>query len=253
MMSYINDALRKAQRDRDCRYERFGGIIISCPDGQVQPRKRKFVLGAAVTLIVLVPAALLLAVYALNQPPPAGKGTSPPAQVAAEKPAATQTAIPPAVRSGAEPVAPQVEKTVFLAERAPASREAEALYQEALAVQRKGDLNGAEALYRKVLLLAPGHVRAMNNLGVLYLGQKKRDRAISMFSRAIVLRKDYVDPYYNMACLYAQANEIDESLWYLKVAVAINGDVKKWVDKDADMKNVAESPAFKKIMEGQKN
>jgi tetratricopeptide (TPR) repeat protein len=169
------------------------------------------------------------------------------------KPAAMQTAVPPAVRSGAAPVAPPAEKTVVLAERAPASREAEVLYQEALAAQRKGDLNGAEALYRKVLLLTPGHVQAMNNLGVLYLGQKKRDRAISMFSRAIVLRKDYVDPYYNMACLYAQANEIDESLWYLKVAVAINGDVKKWVEKDADMKNVAESPAFKKIMEGQKN
>jgi hypothetical protein len=35
--------------------------------------------------------------------------------------------------------------------------------------------------------------------------------------------------------------------------MTINGDVKNWVEKDADMKNVLASSAFKKIMEGQKN
>ena len=74
-----------------------------------------------------------------------------------------------------------------------------------------------------------------------------------LFSKAIALKKDYVDPYYNLACLYAQTNEIDESIWYLKVAMTINGEVKNWAEKDADMKNVVASPAFKKIREGQKN
>jgi tetratricopeptide (TPR) repeat protein len=135
----------------------------------------------------------------------------------------------------------------------PVPREAEVRYKEALSAQRRGDFKGAEALYQRVLVLDPGHVRALNNLGVICLGQKKRERAIDLFSKAIVLKKDYVDPYYNLACLYAQTNEIDESLWYLKVAMTINGDVKNWVEKDADMKNVLASPAFKKIMEGQKN
>ena len=35
--------------------------------------------------------------------------------------------------------------------------------------------------------------------------------------------------------------------------MTINGDVKNWVEKDADLKNVVASPEFKKIMEGQKN
>jgi tetratricopeptide (TPR) repeat protein len=252
-MSYINDALRKAHRERVCRYERFSGIITPSPGGPEKPRRRRLLPGAVVTLIVLVPAALLLAVYALNQPSPAGRGTAPPATVVGGNPAATQAAVSQAVHPGAAAVNVQVDKAMVPADGAPLSIEAQARYQEALSAQRKGDLNGAEALYRKVLLLAPEHVQAMNNLGVLYMGQKKRDRAISMFSRAIVLRKDYVDPYYNMACLFAQEKEIDESLWYLKVAVAINDDVKKWVVKDADMKNVAESPGFKKIMEEQKN
>ena len=134
-----------------------------------------------------------------------------------------------------------------------ALREAEVRYKEALAAQRNGDVPGAEALYQKVLALDPDHVRALNNLGIIRMEQNKREAAIALFSKAIIVKKEYVDPYYNLACLYARVNEIDESLWYLKVAMAINGDVRNWVEKDADMKNVAASPAFKKIREGQKN
>jgi len=35
--------------------------------------------------------------------------------------------------------------------------------------------------------------------------------------------------------------------------MTINGDMKNWAGKDADLKNIVASPAFKKIMEGQKN
>ncbi len=272
-MSYINDALRKAQRERDGRYERYGDIIAPCLERPGQPRKRRLVIGAAITLLVLIPAGLLLTVYVLHQPPPVKKGI--PVPVVAGPPSALQPATPQAegatamgeaVPAGKAPAVRQAEKAAVqtggkpvpsVAAASPGGtpvpREAEVRYKEALSAQRRGDFKGAEALYQRVLVLDPGHVRALNNLGVIYLGQKKRERAIDLFSKAIVLKKDYVDPYYNLACLYAQTNEIDESLWYLKVAMTINGDVKNWVVKDADMKNVLASPAFKTIMEGQKN
>jgi tetratricopeptide (TPR) repeat protein len=129
----------------------------------------------------------------------------------------------------------------------------EARYAEALRAQRKGDLARAKALYQEVLSRDAGHVRALNNLGVIYMTLKQRDRAVEVLGRAAALKKDYVDPYYNLACLYAQANELGESLRYLKIAAAIDGNVIDWVRGDADMKNVAASPEFKKIMEGQKN
>ncbi|MFH1911706.1 MAG: tetratricopeptide repeat protein, partial [Pseudomonadota bacterium] len=272
-MSYINDALRKAQRERDGRYERFGDIIAPCLERPGQPRKRRLAIGAAITLLILIPAGLLLTVYVLHQPPPVKKG--PPVPVVAGPPAALQSATPQAegatamgeaVPAGKAPAGRQAEKAAIqtggkpvpsVAAASPGGtpvpREAEVRYKEALSAQRRGDFKRAEALYQRVLVLDPGHVRALNNLGVICLGQKKRERAIDLFSKAIALKKDYVDPYYNLACLYAQTNEIDESLWYLKVAMTINGDVKNWVEKDADMKNVLASPAFKKIMEGQKN
>ena len=102
-------------------------------------------------------------------------------------------------------------------------------------------------------MLDPGHVRALNNLGVLYMDQKKKREAVALFNRAIGLKKDYVDPYYNLACVYARVDEIDESLKYLKMAMAINKDVKNWAERDADMKIVVTTEEFKKILEGQKH
>lgn len=231
-MSYINDALRKAQKEKDNRYEPFGGVIAPSPEGPNRPRKRRVIAGTAVALVILVSAVLLFAVYGQQQPSARPKGAPTPEATVAEKPA---------------------PKAAEKAIRPPVTRDADVRYQEALIAQRAGDLRRAEALYTKVLALDPGHVRTLNNLGVIYMGQKKRGKAIAVFGRAIVLKKDYVDPYYNLACLYAQTNQIDESLWYLKVAATIDGGVIDWVKKDADMKKVAASPEFKKIMEGQKN
>ena len=171
--------------------------------------------------------------------PDMDKGIQPPA--VSKSPADFQFATP-------QESSPAVQGGAILREAS-----AEGRYDEALSAQRRGDHKRAEDLYQQALMLDPGHVRALNNLGVLFMDQKKKREAVALFNRAIVLKKDYVDPYYNLACLYARAEEIDESLRYLKVAMAIDRDVKNWVVKDADMKSVVTSDEFKKIMEGQKN
>jgi tetratricopeptide (TPR) repeat protein len=238
-MSYINDALRKAQKERDGRYERFSGIIPPGPDEPGQSKKRRLAVVTAVALFFLIPAGLLLTLYIRYQPSSMEKGIHPPA--VSEKPAAFPLATP------------QEASATVQGGTIPGEAPAEVRYKEALFAQRRGDRKQAEALYRQALALHPGHIRALNNLGVLYMMEKKGEQAIALFGKAIVLKKDYVDPYYNLACLYARKNEIEESLWYLKVAMTMNDDVKNWVMQDADMKSIVASPAFKKIMEGQKN
>ena len=243
-MSYINEALRKAQRERDNRYGKFGGIIAACPGEADRFRKRRIAFFVAAALILFVSTLLLLAVRAPHPPSPAAKASQSPAAGNAAPAAAAIRTEPKATASVSPAVRPPMPQT---------AGEADLRYGEALLAQRKGDLRQAEALYEKVLKLDSGHVRALNNLGVVYMAQKKREKAVAVLGRAIVLKKDYVDPYYNLACLYAQTNEINESLRYLKIAVTIDGAVINWVKKDADMKNVAASTEFKKLMEGQKN
>jgi tetratricopeptide (TPR) repeat protein len=277
-MSYINEALKKAQKDRDSRYERFGGIIASGPVRTKTSVKRKRVIGAAIALIILIPTGLLIAVYLHQQPSPVLKGSSPPVSSGNQEtrsamvPDGKVMAMNPAVSTDA---AAQAEKT-RISERevptavqadgkpfpgsatvspvgSPNQREAEVRYLEALTAQRRRDHKRAEELYQQALVLDPGHVKALNNLGVLFMDQKNRRQAAALFNRAIALKKDYVDPYYNLACLYARVDETDESIRYLKMAIAINRDVKNWAEKDADMRSVVASDEFKKIREGQKN
>jgi tetratricopeptide (TPR) repeat protein len=255
-MSYINEALKKAQRDRDSRYERFGGIIGSGSVGTKKPLKRKLAIGSAIALTILISTGLLMAVYFLQQPSPVKKG-SPPSVLSKDD---ETKSLPAAGEKGPEMVpkvtpesAPQAEHAVASPGGSQNQREAEVRYREALTAQRGGDHKRAEDLYQQTLMFDPGHIRALNNLGVLFMDQKKKREAVALFNRAIGLKKDYVDPYYNLACIYARTDEIDESIRYLKMAMAINKDVKNWAVKDADMKNVVASDEFKKIMEGQKN
>lgn len=246
MMSYINEALKKAQRDRDSRYERFGGIIASGSAGTQKPGRRKLAVGSAIALMVLIPAALLT-VHFLKQPSPVEMGSLP--SVLSENGETKPAMIPKAATDGASPAG----DAAVSPGGSPDKREAEVRYIDALTAHRRGDHRRAEDLYHQALMHDPGHVRALNNLGVLFMDQKKRGQAVSLFNRAIVLRKDYVDPYYNLACLYARAEETDESLRYLKMAMAINTEAVSWAMKDADMSSVVASDAFKKMMEGQKN
>jgi tetratricopeptide (TPR) repeat protein len=274
-MSYINEALKKAQKDRDSRYMSFEGIIVSGHTGTKKSSKRRLAIGSAIGLTSLISAGLLIAFYFIKQPPPVHKGSSP--AVVSENHETKLTRVPgekdPVVNPPATTDnAVQGEKTGILpggapdridGKQSPSSavasggasrpREAEDRYREALAAQRRGDHRQAEFLYQQVLMLDPSHVRAVNNLGVLYMDQKKKREAIALFNRAIGLKKDYVDPYYNLACVYARVDEIEESLKYLKMAMAINKDVKNWAERDADMKAVVTSDEFKKILEGQKH
>lgn len=244
-MSYINEALKKAQRDRESRYERFGGMIAAGPVGREKSGRRKHVIGVAIALLVLIPTGLFTAVYFLQQPAAVIKGSPP--SVVSER---TKSAMIPADTAGD---AAQTGDAAVSPGGMPNRGQADVLYREALSAQRRGDHKRAEDLYQQALMLDPGHVRAMNNLGVLFMDQKKKREAVALFDKAVALKKDYVDPYYNLACIYARVDEIEESMRYLKMAMAIDRDVKNWAVKDADLKSVVTTDEFKRIMEGQKN
>jgi tetratricopeptide (TPR) repeat protein len=241
-MSYINDALKKAQQDKDNRYSHYGGIIPQLP-GRPARSWNKWAVAvfsaglalAAVLIWVIVNYSFVLPFAGKKEPHlQAGAGAGP-----AQKPAVVQTA------PGEPPRAAELP-----AETArPPLPDAKALYREALAAQRDGKTAVAEWLYRRVLAIDARHVEAMNNLGVLYLAQGKQDQAFEMFNQAISLKADYADPYYNLSCLFAQRKDTAKSLEHLKRAVALNGDVIHWAKDDRDLKHITDSESFMKLIE----
>jgi hypothetical protein len=80
------------------------------------------------------------------------------------------------------------------------------------------------------------------------MSQKKSDQALRLFDKAVAVKGDYVDPYYNLACLYAQY-DVGNSLLFLEKAISMNSEVKKWAQNDNDLKNLHKSPEFRKLIE----
>ncbi len=121
-------------------------------------------------------------------------------------------------------------------------------YQKARAFHREGRLPDAGMWYDKVIAMDPGHVEALNNRGVLHLHHKDYRAARKCFEKAIRLKPDYVDPYYNLACVSAATNQVKQGLRYLGKAVAMGPGVKGWARQDPDLDPLRTSPRFNVIV-----
>jgi Tfp pilus assembly protein PilF len=69
----------------------------------------------------------------------------------------------------------------------PRQSDAAQLLAEAIAAHRAGDLALARALYERVLLIAPNDPDALNNLAVLFTGEREFDRALVLLRRAATI------------------------------------------------------------------
>jgi len=123
-------------------------------------------------------------------------------------------------------------------------------YQKARAFQRDGRLTDAGLWYEKVLSMDPGHVEALNNLGVLHLHEKSYSAARKCFEKALRLKPDYVDPYYNLACVCAAQGQAQQGLRYLEKAISMDRNVKKWAKEDPDLDPLRGEPRFREIVLG---
>jgi tetratricopeptide (TPR) repeat protein len=290
-MSYINNALKKAQQEKDSLYSRYSGVISGLPGPRSHRRRTWLVVAVSMMLMLVVLFVWVAATGRLELPAVAWQQT-PEKAITAGHTQASATVAPavpvartiesessvaavkvdsatPAAMTAIEP-ASTVARTEPVGSAVPAKRTAQVetdapavssaaikpplpevgtIYREALAAQQNKRAAVAERLYRRILTLDARHVEAMNNLGVLYMGQGRQKQAVVLFSKAIAMKKDYVDPYYNLACLYAQRKNTAKSIAYLKLANAIDEDIINWAKTDMDLKNISESKEFKKLME----
>ena len=207
--------MKKAQIERDDRHGKYGGIISS--RSKKSGLAKKLILLIVVSLVILFLAFVSYSWLDFNGP-----------QV--------ETNVIPKQR---EPVRlPVHEKTADAME----------LYQRGKEDHKSGRLNKARMWYEKALMADPGCVVALNNLGVLLIKDKNYPAARSRFDKAIRLKPGYVDPYYNLACLFALTDQPEQALRYLKRAVSIHPQVKEWAKNDTDLGNLHNLAGFKGIV-----
>ena len=237
-MSYINNALRKLQKEEKTRYMAYDNIVLADGNKPEPPQKWLSILG--ISIVFLFAVGMIVFLYGLED-----------------------KIIPGIEIISAPPVAPTVleepkpnKKVVYRQQKASIKvltaqeiAKYKALFAQALERQREGKLEEAKILYRKVVAIDQHNIQAFNNLGVIYMGEKNYKRAIISFNNALDVKHDYVDAHYNLACLFAQKNDVSQSLFYLKNAIEFNPEARQWAKNDDDLKVLGNLPEFKKLME----
>jgi tetratricopeptide (TPR) repeat protein len=220
-MSYIHEALNKAQKERDARHGEYSGVLArrKLKKGFL-PRRSVLWITFSLVVIFLAFASYSWLDSEVFQP------TDKPVRSEHKyrMPAATQ-------KSGPTP-----------------ATGAKGFYERGNVFHRKGRLREAKRLYREALRRDPGHVDSLNNLAVIYMREKNYSAAERSLEKAIRLKPRNVDPHYNLACVYAIKGELSKSLAQLKRAGTLDPSVKTWALNDSDLRNAQNDPEFEKII-----
>lgn len=214
-MSYIHQALKKAQAQRDETMGREEGIPLRPRPARPRLGKRTLI---AAALLGMVPLAFVLYSW-LDREAARSQGRIP------QKVAAADPAPVPEERA-----------------------DVEALYQAGRRHQTGGRSAEAKVLYEQALLADPGHVPSLNNLGVILMAEKAYSEARIRLEKAVRLDPGYADACYNLACLSALTDQPTQGLRYLQRAISLNPKVREWAKIDADLRRLRKEPAFKEMV-----
>ncbi len=214
-MSYIHEALKRAQKNRDDHYQRYGGTPSA------RGKETMSLSGKRILWISLVLFVIFLAFGFYSWLDFRAKQNPATSKYEYEKSASTTK--------------PQ------------GATDATEFYERAKHYHKNGYLPDAMRLYKEALRLDPGYVEALNNLGVIFIYEKDFKEAQGSFEKAIRLNPVYVDSYYNLACLYAIKGEVQKGFAYLKKAASLDQVVKVWAKTDSDLENLRKAPEFKII------
>lgn len=243
-MSYINDALRKAQKEKESPYAGYEHIVTASGEKISRPHK-----GLPIAGLIILTLCVAGIFYLLNRPEEKKTLPGESFNVSTTQPVGP-LAKPAMLGIPVENNDQAVRITKNKADKKNTETAyAKELYAQAFQKHQEGNLDEAKTLYKKVAKIDPRNVEALNNLAVIYMKKNVHKWAIIRLHDALKVKYAYPDAHYNLACIYAQQNDTKRSLSYLKNAIRFNPRVRQWVENDNDLKVLADLPEFKKLME----
>jgi tetratricopeptide (TPR) repeat protein len=97
---------------------------------------------------------------------------------------------------------------------------AEAHYNLGRLLAQKGQLDEAVAHYEKVLEINPADAEAHNNLGVTLSASGRLDEAIAQYHKALAIRPDYADASCNLAGALLSKGDLDGAIAHYSACIA---------------------------------
>ena len=113
---------------------------------------------------------------------------------------------------------------------------------------RKGEQRQAMQQYNRALQLNPKFVPALNNLALVTAANQEYYKALTIFLDMLNYIPDDPEIHYNIACMYARLDRVDESIEWLKKA--IDRGYANWenIKKDSDLDNIRDAYAYRELI-----
>jgi tetratricopeptide (TPR) repeat protein len=89
--------------------------------------------------------------------------------------------------------------------------------------ESEAGLQGAAEAYERALDMDPGHVDALNNLGMLSYEQGMLEDATQLFRRAVELHPEHVISHFNLGSVLEETGKLDQARHHLRLAVRLDG------------------------------
>ena len=80
----------------------------------------------------------------------------------------------------------------------------------------------AQELYNQVLKINPTHAVALNNLGIIFKGLRKFQKAKACYEKAIEINPNYVDAHYNLGVTFKELKDYQKAKSCYEKAIEIN-------------------------------
>jgi serine/threonine protein kinase/Flp pilus assembly protein TadD len=112
---------------------------------------------------------------------------------------------------------------------------------------RGADLHGLRVVEKHVQL-HPDDSRALLFGATQHLQAGNRDRCLEWVSRALAITPDEPITFYNAACNYSLAGEVDEAVKYLEKAITSGMAQKDWITHDSDLDPIRQHPRFQALL-----
>ena len=145
----------------------------------------------------------------------------------------------------------QKDITILQLERKKQPRNAQICLDLGNLYKQHGDLSAAAKQYQNALSLQPDLLPALKNLAIIQAARGKYDNAIELFEDIIVRKSESVEPYYYIAAIYSRQGKINQSIHWLKKAVAKGYNNWDNLRKDNNFNNLKNTLYYKKLMENE--
>ncbi|SCX40688.1 tetratricopeptide repeat protein [Nitrosospira sp. Nsp1] len=124
------------------------------------------------------------------------------------------------------------------ASSAPSAQSISEYLQAGIQYHQSGDLHQAQAIYQRILQVAPDHPGALHFLGLIARQMGKTEIAIELIGKALVFKPDYAEAHGNLGNALRQQGRVDDAIASYRTALRLKPNmVEVYVNLGNALKN----------------